>query len=175
MEITLFTVSADKTQLDLTINDAADVSALRLWKSNTFKDYERAIDLSSKLTGAATENIIITPTDLGEIYLDGVYFIEAEDTDEVSLAITLEDLKYRECHINNVIENGVCDDCLENGSIPLINSHTMLSALQMAVDNFFIDEIILLETQLKKYCDSCDSCGEYGNIFATDYYTYNDN
>ena len=74
MQITLFKITDDKTQIDLTITDAASVTTLYVWTASTYKDYTLAIDLSSKLTASATENITIIPTDLSITEFDGLYF-----------------------------------------------------------------------------------------------------
>src|SRR5210317_2221026 len=121
MEITSFSVSQDRTTLNLVISDAATITTLKLWTAETYKDYSLAIDLSAKLTASATENISITPADLGEPYFDGVYFIQAEDPDEVSEAITADTTRYKECVLNELLEMGVCDECLKTTSVKLLN------------------------------------------------------
>lgn len=174
MEITSFTVSQNRTNLIVVINDAASISSLKLWKQDTYKDYNLAIDLSSKLTASATENITITPSDLNESYFDGVYFLEAEDPDEVSLAVTLDSTRYKECILNRLLEMGVCDECLKSTSINLINAQTLLSGLESAVSLGFIDEIVTIVMALDKYCSSdCKTCGDYKNIISEGYYTLN--
>ena len=87
MQITSFEISANRTQMNVIITDAASITSLKFWTEVTYKDYSLAIDLTSKLTASATENITITLSDIGLSYFDGVYFLEAEDTDEISSAI----------------------------------------------------------------------------------------
>lgn len=174
MQITSLTLSQDRTTLDLVISDAATVSSLRLWKVDTFKDYSEAVDLSTSLTGSATETLSFTPSDLGEIYFDGVYFVEAEDPDEVSLDIVLDATRYNECIITKVVENGICEECLAKEFIPMINAYTMVRALESAVQNHFIDEIINITSALDIYCsNTCRSCGNYDNIIEDGYYELN--
>lgn len=174
MEITSWTVSADRTTLDLVVTNAASASALRLWKTNTYKNYSDAIDLSSSLTASATETLSFTPTDLGEAYFDGVYFIEIVDPSEQVLAITSVFVRYKECVIERVREAGVCEECLEKEYIPMTIAHSTLRALEDAVELGFIDEIIEMVATLDTYCsDTCNSCGQYDNEEDDGYYTLN--
>lgn len=164
MQITLFKISDDKTKIDLTITDAASVSTLFVWTASTYKDYSLAIDLSSKLTASATENIEITPTELGVAEFDGLYFIEATDPDEVSIEIEVETVKYKECILERVVELSLCDDCLKEQSSSLVNAHMLLTSLEDSVELNFPNESINLINALDKYCsNACKTCGGYSN------------
>jgi len=172
MKITSLTISTDRTQLNLTITDATNVSALKLWTDSTYKDYSLAIDLSAKLTGSATENIVITLADLSLSYFDGVYFVEAEDPDEVSIGIVGDLTRYKECILNKVIVLQNCNDCLKEVDVDLLNAHTLLQSLEIAIENGFIDEIITIINALDVFCsNTCKSCGEYQNTIDTNYYS----
>lgn len=174
MEITTWTISADRQTLDLGITSASNASALRLWTPATFKDYSQAVDLTSKLTGAATESITITPLDIGRAYFDGVYFIEVEDTSELVIAVTAELTRYKECMVNRLMEVGVCEDCLKAESVALRNVQGMLRSLEYALELYYLDEVFSIINALDVYCsDTCDSCGRYDNLLNTDYYTLN--
>lgn len=172
MKITSLAISADRTQMNLTITDAATVSGLKLWTDLNYKDYSLAIDLSAKLTGATTENITITLADLAISYFDGIYYVEAEDPDEIAIEVTADLTRYKECILNKVIINAQCNSCLKviDGSIE--NAHILLSSLTVAVNEGFIDEILLLVEALNKFCSNgCKSCGEYQNTLDTNYYS----
>lgn len=172
MKITSFQISTDRTVINLTITDAATVTSLLFWTDVTYRNYSEAIDLSSKLTGAVTENIVITLADLSLSYFDGVYFIEAEDPDELSSAITADLTRYKECILGKVLNSINCEDCLDTISNSALNAQVLLYSLETAIENSFIDEISLILTTLKKYCsDTCKSCGEYKNIVDINYYT----
>tara|TARA_R110002124_G_scaffold281430_1_gene455713 strand:- start:73607 stop:74176 length:570 start_codon:yes stop_codon:yes gene_type:complete len=163
MTITEFNISTDKTKLELTITDAASVVSLLLWKDTNYKDFTKAIDLSSKLTDSATESIEITLSDLGETFFDGVYFIEAEDDTDLSLQYTYDLTRYKECIIDRILElsnfSG-CDECLQTNSVPLINAHSILKGLNYALEQRFINEILEFTKTLNKYCkDDCKNCG----------------
>lgn len=175
MQITEFSISPDRTELNVTIIDAISVSSLKLWTELTYKDYSLSIDLTSKLTASATENITITLSDINIPYFDGVYFLEAEDIDETSTAITKDLTRYKECIINKLMEYSVCDDCLNKESNSLTNANRILRGLEDAINEGFINEILVLISALKKYCSNeCNSCGNRNNITDTNYYSSND-
>lgn len=175
MQITSFSISADRTQMNVTITDAATLSSLKFWTNSTYKDFSLAIDLTSKLTASSTENITITLSDVDLSYFDGVYFLEAEDTDELSIAITSDLTKYKECIINKLAEYSVCDECLEKELNSLLNAHALLTSLEDAIEEGFINEIIIFITALNKFCSNqCLTCGQKNNIIDTNYYSSND-
>ena len=175
MQITAFSISTDRTKINISITDAASISSLKFWTDITYKDYSLAIDLTSKLTASATENIIVTLSDLGLTYFDGVYFLEAEDIDETSTAITKDLTRYKECILNKLMEYSVCDDCLQKESPNLMNANRLLRGLEDAIEEGFINEILVIISALKKYCSNeCTSCGNRNNVTDTNYYSSND-
>lgn len=172
MQITNFKINSTRTAINLTIIDALNVSTLKLWTDKTYKDYNLAIDLTSKLTGIAIENITITLSDLNIAYFDGIYFIEAEDNIEISQAIDSDLTRYKECILNKLVEYSICDDCLKNNSISLINAQSLLIGVENAVEQGFINETFNLINSLNKYCSNdCDTCGTYNNIEDNNYYS----
>lgn len=165
MQISNIQFSSDKKSIELTITDAASVTDLRLWTEVTYKDYSKAIDLSGKLTGSTTENITINLSDISQTVFDGVYFIEAEDDDELSIEYVWEISKYKECILNEVLELTSCKECMESENLDLINAATTIKGLEYALELRFIDEIILFTDVLNKYCSNeCQSCGENSNV-----------
>lgn len=172
MQITNFKINSTRTAINLTIIDALNVSTLKLWTDKTYKDYNLAIDLTSKLSGIATENITITLSDLSTAYFDGVYFIEAEDNTTTSQAIDSDLTRYKECILNKLVEYSICDDCLKNNSISLINAQSLLIGVENAVGQGFINETFNLINSLNKYCSNdCNTCGKYSNIENNNYYS----
>jgi len=172
MKISSLTISTDRKQIDLTIIDAATVSSLKLWTDVTYKDYSLAIDISTKLTGAVTENITITLADLSLQYFDGVYFIEAEDPNEISIQVVADLTRYKECILTKVLQVAQCNDCLKVLNSSIINSQVLLYSLEVAVSEGFVDDIILTVEALNKFCsDNCKTCGEFNNILDTNYYS----
>lgn len=165
MNITQFEISADKTQMDITITDAAAVSVLRLWKNFDYQDFNKAIDLSGKLTGVATENIVVTLSDINETSFDGIYFLQAEDISSISLDVTADLTRYKECILEKIIHNSLGNICLTKNNTDTINAHTALFSLSYAVELNFVNEILKLLSMLQIYCSNeCRSCGGYKNI-----------
>jgi hypothetical protein len=168
MVITNFKINDAKTEIELSISDASSVNTLSLFTNKTYKDYSQVVDLSSKLTGSATENITITLGDLSIPYFDGLYFIQSEDSDEISQAITSDLTRYKECILDKVIELSICDDCLKRKSDSVINAQQLLIGLENSTEQGFIDESFILIKALDKYCSNdCKNCGEYKNLRYT--------
>jgi hypothetical protein len=169
MIITAFNISDNKTQLNLTITDAATVTSLKLWTDKTFKNFNKAIDLNGKLTGSATENITITLANLGIPFFDGIYFIEAEDPNEISLDYAYNLERYKECILDKIMYMENCNDCLKKNNINLINAHSLLVGLNIALEDRYIDEILNLVNALNVYCSNdCSTCGKYKNVETSD-------
>lgn len=172
MQITQFEINTLRTEINVSITDAADISSLVLFTNSTFKDFSQAIDLSGKLTASATETFTITLADLGQAYFDGLYFLEAEDTNEVSNAITGDFTRYKECILNKLKELVICDECLKAEGKDLLNAQTALLSLETATTQGFIDEAFNIIKVLDKFCSNdCKTCGEYNNIVDNNYYT----
>lgn len=175
MQITDFSISTDRTQIDVTITDASLLSSLRFWSDTTYKDYSKAVDLTSKLTASDTETITITLSDLGLSYFDGVYFLEAEDTSDISSAITQDLTRYKECILNKLTEYSVCDGCLEKEALSLLNAHALIIGVEDAISLGFINEILINLNALNKFCSNdCITCGQKDNVVDTNYYSSND-
>jgi hypothetical protein len=175
MQITQFEISADKTQMDITITDAATVSVLRMWKDFDYQDFSLAIDLSGKLTASVTEVLTVTPGELGETSFDGVYFLQAEDPDEISTDVTAELTRYKECIMEKVVTNNLGNICLVENNTDTLNAHFTLFSLAYAIELNFVNEIVKLLSMLQVYCsDECKSCGGYSNIDDYEIRVFND-
>lgn len=161
MQITNLSISSDKSKINLTITDAASVVSLRLWDDTTYKDFGKLIDLASKLTGASTETIEITPSDIGITYFDGIYFVEAEDPTETSIEYTYELSKYQECITVKAAQTTSCTDCNNEKNKALNNVHALYRSLLMALDLRSINDMLSFIKTLDKYCtNTCQTCGQ---------------
>tara|TARA_R110000851_G_scaffold308129_1_gene466919 strand:+ start:94 stop:654 length:561 start_codon:yes stop_codon:yes gene_type:complete len=175
MQISNFSISSDGTEMKCNISDAASVTGLRLWKNFDYKDFNLAIDLSYKLTGATSETITISLFDIGETQFDGVYYIEAEDPDEVSLDVTADLTRFKECVLEKIIQSNLGKPCLVENNVEVINAHMALVNLAYAVELQFIDEILNLLKVVNIFCSNeCKACGNYKNINDYTSRVYND-
>ncbi len=174
MKITNIKISQDRTSINLTIEDAATASSLKLWDDKTYKDFSLAIDLTTKLTGSILENITISLADLNIPFFDGIYFIEVESSTEISFAITSDLTRFKECILEKTLAAGICDDCSTKNIQSVLNAQGLLRSLQDSIENGFIDEILLINKSLNKYCSiDCKTCGNLKNQVNNNYYSYN--
>jgi len=173
MQITQFNIVNNTLVLEIT--DASSASLLRFWNNKTYKDFNLAIDFSSKLTGASTENIVLTLSDINESVIDGIYFIEVEDSDGVSIAYTYSFVKYKECILDKIIKNIKCNDCLDYFDEDTTNAHSLLIATTYALELGFIEVALSNLNALDKYCSNkCKSCNSYSNIVDNSLFSLND-
>jgi hypothetical protein len=174
MNITSFAPNIDGTALVLVLTDATNADVLTLWTGDTYKDYGEAIDISGLLNGTASQTILITSEILGVNAPSGIYSIEVESNIELNTGLTGVYTKYEECILNKLVELKLCDDCLNNESLSLTNSQTLLTGLKYAVNQGFIEEAKTIKTALDKYCsNACKTCGKYPYIIDNNYYDFN--
>lgn len=173
MKIESFKPNEDASGLILEISDAAAATSIKIWTDKTYKDYDVAIDLSSLLNGNPNQLIEISTDDLQEPYLNGAYFVEVEEPDSLKASITESSVKYEECILNELSKISLCDDCLQNESISLINAHSLLIGFRIAITKGFIEEARNIRKALDKFCSNdCKSCGKYNHIKNNRYYDY---
>jgi hypothetical protein len=168
MQITSLTVSADKTQLDLVLDDAASATILRLWNDSTYKNFAQVIDLSAKLDMTGSQEIAITLYDIAEPYFDGIYYIEAKSPTETANQMTSELGRFKECIMDKLTQLNTCDECLKSKNQALMNAHSSLLSLEDAVALNFPAEAQTIKRALDKYCsNTCRSCGDFSNIVTS--------
>ena len=172
MKITKFEISSDKSYINLQITDAENLEGFSLWTKDTYKNNSKAIDLSSKFTGAFEENIQIFPADISESYFDGAYFIEVWNDVSTSSDITSELSRYKECILAKIMNLSAKSNCLNEKDYSVINAQTLLVALEASVERDFIDEAMMIIKVLDRYCtNDCKSCHQYPEITDPNYYS----
>lgn len=171
MEITLFTINNSRTELNLAISNATAATTLYLWTDKTYKDYSKAIDLSAKLNGIATQNIVITLNELKQKYFDGLYFVELSSSAELDSSFTGDLTRYKECILDKIVSLSMCDSCLNKESGAIINAQGLLTSLETAIELGFLDESFNIITALNKYCSNdCATCGAYSDVKDENYF-----
>lgn len=173
MEITSFNINNNTLTLEIT--NADSLVSLYLWDETTYKDFSKGIDLSGKLTGSATENITITLQDINQSTLDGIYFIEAQDTEFSSLKYTYNFTRYKECILDKIVKNIQCRDCMDYLNVNIINSHSLLIATEYALELGYIEVALNNIKVLNKYCSNeCSECDSYSNVIDNNLFTITD-
>jgi hypothetical protein len=172
MQITIFEIAQQRTSINLRIEGASSLTSLKFWNEKTYKNNSTAIDFTSKLTGAAVENIVISLIDLDIPYFDGVYFIEATSPQEADSSIVSDLTRYKECILTKIVDLAATSECLNTKDSTLTNAHTLLLSLEIAIEENYIDEILLIAKVLNRFCsNTCKACGEYDAIIDPTYYS----
>lgn len=173
---------ASKIIVDISTTVGNTITKVLVWNSETFKDYNQAIDLSSLLDGSdETESFsIFAQEHLGIEKITGLWFVEFE-SDEViipddcanntntALGVTANLIPYHECILNKLLKtdvdgckpiiNNECDECA--GNVYYIN--TLLTTLRDAIKFGFYEEAVRIIGDLDDLCDVCHTCPDYGN------------
>tara|TARA_R110000851_G_scaffold57420_2_gene133754 strand:+ start:960 stop:1556 length:597 start_codon:yes stop_codon:yes gene_type:complete len=172
--ISIFKINQSGTELELTVQPASGetFSELLLWTQDTYKDYSKAIVLTSKLDTLSTtsQSIVISNSDIGEAFLSGIYFIEISDTStpagtcntcsntELGVATDLSRFSY--CLATYLCEVDLsCANCDPNLSVAVTMKmyiDNLRDSLQLA--NF--TTAISFWSNLNRFCKgSCVECG----------------
>lgn len=173
---------ADLINVELEANENETVTKVLLWDNRTFQDYNKAIDLTSKLSQTSNlEEFTIETKDIGQSSFTGIYFMEVTTSDQecdncglIGIAANL--IKYNECLLDKVLKysvcvTGGCNDKLENS---IISIDTLLETVTVCISSGYYSEAIDLLEVLDKLCGICDSCktlttycGKSGLNFST--------
>jgi hypothetical protein len=174
MEITSFKLSNDKQNLILDLTNATNATGIFLWTDKTYKYENKKLDFSNKLTGAATQNLTISLTDLDISFFDGVYFVDIVSSTESCSAITSDLTRFEECLLDKVMEMAACSSCQKVEDPQLVNIQAMLDGLNIAIKHGFVQDILENIKALDKLCgDDCRSCGSYRNVTDSKYFSFN--
>lgn len=126
---------------------------------------ETSVDITNKFTGAPYEEIFISLSDLQSSSFKDSYVLEIETEDNKHyLKSTSNPTRFDKCILDKLMELSMCDECLENESIPIINTFMMINALGIANNFGYLREVISITEALKKVCsDECKDCGNYSD------------
>jgi hypothetical protein len=174
MTITSFKVSDDKANLILNLSEASAATDIFIWSDKTYKYEGKKLDFSYKLNGAATQSITISLAEMELDYFDGVYFVEVI-APSITCAKVAHDLtRFKECIIDKISKQEGCVPCGDAIDMSVINAHTILASLEIAIEQGFIQEILTTVKALDKLCtNTCNNCGQYKNITSNNYFTFN--
>ncbi len=169
--------NASSIEVDAQIPVDFTESRLLLWDIDTFKDYEKAIDLSSLIKG--TDNNAIFDIPSSEVNLktfSGLFFLEFSELDTTSqeygqkvFGLVSNFMNYHECLLNKVLSIDIsncekidsdCDGCGKN--IYLLS--TLISSLEKSIHLNFYSEAISIIRNIETLCDICPTCPDYGEV-----------
>lgn len=172
-------------QIDVSISttEGKIFTKVLAWKAEDFKDYEKALDLSSLLSAVDNvENFSIYPEEnLGVETITGLWFFEFE---------TNEETETDSCSVNNntgvgVVSNLIpyfdsitdkllsidingCDptftpDCTEcqQGVTNIFYVNSLLTSLKYTTQNGYYEEAIKIQKTLEEILEVCNSCPNY--------------
>lgn len=173
---------AEKINVDVNTTTGNNITKVYVWSSDTFKDYTKAIDLSSLIDGSDnTESFsIFAQEHLGVEKITGLWFVEFESNEEVipddcidnsntGLGVVANLIPYHECLLNKLLAievddckpviNDGCDEC--SGNIYYLN--TLVTTLKDAIQFGYYEEAIRIIKTLDDLCDICHTCPDYGD------------
>lgn len=186
LKINYFKISNDYTKMFISVStgETYQITGLKLWNHDTFKDYSQAIDLSPYIDGqdetetfTVYNDAVLTPE--GEIILPnfkGIWFLEVETDMPVEECGTCENLiigiaanlnEYREYLLDLSLRLSVCDDftkCNQDMIDRIINLSLILESLCIALSSGYYEEAIMIYKKLYKmfhsFIGSCDVCNQ---------------
>lgn len=173
-----FTINSDNTALVVQVEvDAGEtVSSALLWTNETFKDYSKAIDITSYLEQVDnTEDFIIPASVLEQEILKGIYFIEFEATGNSEdnctncsngLGVATSPYYLKDCLLSKVREYKVCDGinkCNEILLSSILNISVLLDSFCTSLQFGYYEEAIDIFNTLNKLCSACNGCKDFLN------------
>ena len=153
---------------------------LFVWNSKTFRDVDKAIDLSHLLSGISEiENFYIKAKDLQVEQITGLWFFEFQSNearDNVTFGIVKNFILYNECLLDKLLKIDIdgcnpttenrCNECVED----IFYINVLLTTLEEAIKYNYYKEAIRIIENLDDLCDICGTCPDYG----TTIYKYED-
>lgn len=189
--ITINKLRIDDTLKNIEVEVVAGTTAARfthvfVWDHLTFRNYEKAKDVSSLLAKTSnTETFSIPAEQLGVERIDNVYFVEFRTNEDSVpldngliqnqiLGVVANLFQYKECLLDKSQSVDVsrcgkadpnCYSCQDS-----IYSFNLLSSLMQALDagiqtNLF-DEVVKILKDIDKICENCDGCPDYEDTRA---------
>ncbi len=168
---------SNSIEVDAVIPVDFSSSRLLFWDAHTFKDYDRAVDLSDLIDGTGNNaNFYIKAEDVNLKVFSGLFFLEFSEynTDTNSyegntLGLVSNFMEYHECLLNKVLGIDIdhckkvsfdCDECHKN----IYFLSVLIDALGKSISMGFYQEAIHIILKIEGLCDTCSTCPDYGNI-----------
>lgn len=175
IKINDFSIVNNGLELNISLETALtyNITSVRLWTMNNFKDYTKAISLNYKLTQSSNiESFIVTNTELQLPVFEDILFIEIESNEPLincptclipALGITYNLSTYYNCFLKEILDMNIkeCDNCnnLSTKELVLMIS-LLLDTIEPSIELGFYNQAILNINKLKKICSlkNCNNC-----------------
>ena len=158
-------INNDSSKINVNVETVKDkkFTKVLLWDFKTFKDYTKAIDLSSLLTVAASRNNIetfeIVPSNINQTSFLGLFFLEfSDDNKQKKIGLVSNFIKYYECLLDKTLKID-----LKNKNDDTFYLSTLLNTLNSTVKWGFYTEAISIIKTLEELCEICSTCPDYKN------------
>lgn len=161
--------------LDVETLPGYNITSIRFWSMNTFKDYSLAIDGSYKISGVSNKEVLIyTAAELSAEILTDIWFVEVTDNvpesecstcGEPVLAITYNLLEYYACSLNEFLKvrtDSGCKSGLNTNLVTYIN--LLIDSVIKDIELGFYSDAIDNVGILKKMCNLGNGCTSCKNI-----------
>jgi hypothetical protein len=180
--ISNFSIINNGTELavDVETGIGFEITSIRFWDMNSFKDYTLSIDGSFKLENTNNQEVLIyTAAELEVASFKDLWFMEVETNQpedecstcfEPALAITYNLYDYYKCSLNEFLKANTkdCTSCKPNINKGLITSINLgLEAIILNIELGFYSDAIDQVNMLKKLCSLTDSCVNCGTVECT--------
>lgn len=190
--VNIFNITPDLETIQVSVetSEGSNITSLRLWTHNSFKDEALAIDLNYKLAQINNKEVfIIEAAEISSITnFSGIFFLEISSDAESSecttctdpmIAVTANFNNIDECILNDVLNIALCDEsvftdtsCNGNPGVMVVNKSLLLDSLCKALTAGYYTEAIVIYNKLLKLCNidpscpscnTCDSCNSIGD------------
>ena len=177
ISINILQIPSDRKTINVSVETSVGnaIDSVKLWTDSTFKDYTKAIDLSSKLQGINNKEVFtIEIGDTAETdAFDGIYFIEftatnvvsvgntcTNNNDFISLGVVANLGYFQECLLENILKvNYNTEDVLNSNEInKLVNTKVLIDGLTTSIKFGYYAEAIDLLNGLRKICKNTSQC-----------------
>lgn len=138
-------------------------TSVKVWTESTFKNLASAVDLSSSIDGSDnTETITVTPADLGQSELSGIYYVEVENNnDETQLSHIAFLNKWKKCLADKTLQHIYDHNCSKSSQIEALNIEIFINGINSALFLDYYVEANTMIDNLKKLCSKdCEDCPE---------------
>lgn len=137
-----------------------------LWDSLTYRDYSKAIDLTSKLSQTSNqEDFVITAEELNKTSFKGIYFLEFtsnEAAPNTQTGLVANFIQYHECLMDKVLAISVKNCKVQDSQCGKVDTTafigTLIDALYTSVIFELVEESIDIITTLDELCEVCTNC-----------------